>query len=448
MENVQENKMGVMPVNKLIVTMSLPMIVSMLIQALYNIVDSIFVAMMSEDALTAVSLAFPFQNLMIAVGTGTGVGVNALLSRSLGEKNHKLADKVANVSVFLAVINSLVFAAAGLLLSDIFFKSQTDSEVIASLGKDYLIICTVFSFGVYGQFCFERMLQATGRTLFTMFSQTLGAVINIILDPIMIFGVGPFPEMGIKGAALATVVGQIIAMLVAFIFNQKVNHEINLSVRQLLPNKKILKKIYAVAVPSILMASIGSLMTFCMNKILIAFTSTAAAVFGVYFKLQSFIFMPVFGLNNGMVPVVAYNLGAKKYDRIKKAMKICMAYASALMIIGMIVFQTVPELLLGMFNASESMVEIGVPALRTISLHFIFAGVSIICVSVFQAVGKGMYSLYISIARQIGVLIPVAYLMSLTGNLNLVWFAFPVAEIASLAACMIFMKRVYKKLFV
>lgn len=448
MGSIQENKMGTMPVNKLIITMSLPMIVSMLIQALYNIVDSIFVAKISEDALTAVSLAFPFQNLMIAVGTGTGVGVNALLSRTLGEKNFRLADKVANVAVFLALINSLVFAAAGILFSDIFFKMQTNSEIIAKLGSEYLVICSVFSFGMFGQFCFERMLQSTGRTMFTMFSQSIGAIINIILDPCMIFGIGPFPEMGIKGAALATVTGQIIAMLIAFVFNQKYNHEITLSIKQILPEKEIVKKIYAVGVPSILMASIGSLMTFCMNKILIGFTSTAAAVFGVYFKLQSFIFMPVFGLNNGMVPVIAYNLGAKQFDRIKKAMKICMAYATSLMLVGFVLFQTIPELLLQLFNASEAMIEIGVPALRTISIHFVFAGISIVCVSVFQAVGKGMYSLYISIARQIVVLIPVAYLMSLTGNLNAVWLSFPVAECMSLAVCMLFMKRVYSRLFV
>ena len=341
-----ENKMGTMPVNKLIVTMSLPMILSMLIQALYNVVDSIFVAQLSEDALTAVSLAFPFQNLMIGVGVGTGVGVNALLSRTLGEKNYKMADKVANVSIFLALVNFVVFALLGVFFSKLFFKLQTDSDAIVNLGTDYLVICTVFSFGIFGQLCFERTLQATGRTLLTMFSQSIGAIINIILDPCMIFGIGPFPEMGIKGAALATVIGQIIAMLVGYVFNKKYNHEITLDIKQILPEKEIVKKIYSVGVPSILMTSIGSVMTFSMNKILIAFTSTAAAVFGVYFKLQSFVFMPVFGLNNGLVPVVAYNLGAKKHDRIKKAMKICMVYATSLMLIGFVLFQTVPELLL------------------------------------------------------------------------------------------------------
>ena len=448
LENIrEENKMGVMPVNKLIVTMSLPMIVSMLIQALYNIVDSIFVAQISEDALTAVSLAFPFQNLMIAVGTGTGVGVNALLSRSLGEKNYKVADKVANVAVFLAIVNFLVFAVSGILFSNTFFKLQTDSNAIAKLGTDYLVICTVFSFGIFGQFCFERMLQSTGRTLLSMCTQLIGAIINIILDPCIIFGIGPFHAMGIKGAAYATVIGQIVAMFVGFALNQKYNHEITLDIKQILPEKEILKKIYSVGVPSILMASIGSLMTFCINKILIGFTSTAAAVFGVYFKLQSFIFMPVFGLNNGMVPVVAYNLGAKHFDRIKKTIKICMTYASSLMFIGIIVFQLVPETLLAFFNASEEMIKIGIPALRIISMHFVFAGVSIVCVSVFQAVGKGTYSLYVSIARQIGVLIPVAYLMSLTGNLNNVWFAFPIAECVSLLICLLYMKRIYKRVF-
>ena len=445
--NLQENKMGTMPINKLIITVSLPMIVSMLIQALYNVVDSIFVAQISEDALTAVSLAFPVQNLMIAVGTGTGVGVNALLSRSLGEKNFKLADKTANIAIFLSVMNFLVFAVLGIAFSDLFFSMQTDSETIARLGSEYLVICCVCSFGMFGQFCFERLLQATGRTLCTMCSQSIGALINIILDPCMIFGIGPFPAMGIRGAALATVFGQIIAMFIAVMFNHKLNKEINLSIRNMLPEKEIVKKIYAVGVPSILMASIGSLMTFCMNKILIGFTSTAAAVFGVYFKLQSFIFMPVFGLNNGMVPIIAYNLGAKKFDRIKKTIKICMIYATSLMIIGLIVFQTIPELLLQLFNASEDMVIIGVPALRTISLNFIVAGIAIISISVFQAVGKGMYSLYISVARQIVVLIPVAFLMSLTGNLNAVWLAFPIAECVSLVACLVFMKRVHSRLF-
>ncbi len=447
MSEIRENKMGVMDVNKLIINISLPMIVSMLVQALYNIVDSIFVAQINEDALTAVSLAFPFQSLMIAFGTGTGVGVNSLLSRYLGEKNYKYSDKTANISVFLGVMNFLVFAFLGLVFSKIYFELQTDSAVIADYGTTYLKICSAFSFGIFGQFCFERLLQSTGRTICTMFSQGIGAVINIILDPCMIFGIGPFPKMGIAGAAAATVIGQIIAMFIAFSLNHKLNHEINLKISEMLPQKDIVKKIYSVAVPSILMASIGSVMTFCMNKILIKFTPTAAAVFGVYFKLQSFIFMPVFGLNNGMVPIIAYNLGAKYPERIKKTIRLCRMYAMTLMFIGFVIFQTVPGAMLKMFKASEKMLEIGVPALRIISISFLAAGIAIVSISVFQAVGKGMYALYISIARQLIVLIPVAYLMSLTGNLDAIWWSFPIAECASLAVCLTLMRRVRRNVF-
>ena len=305
-----ENKMGVMPVNRLLISMSVPMVVAMLVQALYNVVDSMFVARLNENALTAVSLAFPAQNLMIAVATGTGVGVNAILSRSLGEKNFKKANRVANHGVFLALMSYIVFAVLGLLLSRRFFLMQTDIEEIVNYGADYLFICTVFSFGIFGQIAFERLLQSTGKTLFTMFTQGTGAIINIIMDPILIFGLCGFPKMGVAGAAAATVLGQIVAMFMAIFFNLKWNKEIRLSVKRFYVSGKIIRQIYAVGVPSICMAAIGSVMTFGMNKILIAFTSTATAVFGVYFKLQSFIFMPVFGLNNGMVPIIAYNYGA------------------------------------------------------------------------------------------------------------------------------------------
>ncbi len=447
MGEIRENKMGVMDVNKLIINISLPMIVSMLVQALYNIVDSIFVAQINEDALTAVSLAFPFQNLMIAFGTGTGVGINSLLSRYLGEKNYKYSDKTANIAVFLNFMNFLVFALLGFFFSKIYFGMQTDSAKIVEYGTVYLRICTLFSFGMFGQLCFERLLQSTGRTVCTMCSQGIGAVINIILDPCMIFGIGPFPKMGIAGAAAATVIGQIIAMLIAFVLNHKLNHEINLKLSEMRPQADIVKKIYSVAVPSILMASIGSVMTFCMNKILIAFTSTAAAVFGVYFKLQSFIFMPVFGLNNGMVPIIAYNLGAKYPERIKKTIHLCRIYAMAFMVLGFSIFQTVPATLLKMFKASEQMLTIGIPALRTISISFLLAGITIVSISVFQAVGKGMYALYISVARQLFVLIPIAYLLSLTGNLNAIWWAFPIAECASLTVSLTLMRQVRKNIF-
>lgn len=440
--------MGTMPINKLILSMSVPIMISMLIQALYNIVDSMYVARISENALTAVSLAFPYQNLMIAVGTGTGVGINALLSRSLGEKNFDLANKTANVTLFLSIAISVIFAVIGCVFARPFIEFQTKNTDIINQGTSYLLIVSVVSVGLFGQIFTERLLQATGKTIYSMITQGLGAIINIILDPIMIFGWGPLPKMGIAGAATATVIAQIIAAIVGIVLNVKANKELKLSVKEIRPHAKIIRKIYAVGVPSILMGSIGSMMTFCMNKILISFTETAVAVFGAYFKIQSFIFMPVFGLNNGIVPIIAYNLGAKKIDRIKKTIKLAAIYASALMVVGIVIFQTLPGVLLsGLFDASDAMLKIGVPALRIISTHFIFAGVSIVCVSVFQAVSKGMYSLYISIARQLVVLIPAAFLLSLTGVLDAIWLAFPIAELVSLIACLIFLKRVNKNMF-
>jgi len=447
LQNTQENKMGIMPVNKLIVTMSLPIMISMLIQALYNIVDSMYVAQISEDALTAVSLAFPYQNLMIAVGSGTGVGMNALLSRSLGEKNYKLANRTANNALSLVVIISIAFAVLGILFARPFIAMQTKNPKILEQGVDYLMIVSTISFGLFGQICTERLLQSTGKTIYSMITQGLGAIINIILDPIMIFGWGPFPEMGTSGAALATVVAQIIAACLGLTLNIWVNKELKLSVKGMVPSSKIIKKIYSVGIPSILMASIGSVMTFCLNKILIGFTETAVAVFGAYFKLQSFIFMPVFGLNNGVVPIIAYNLGAAKPERIKKTVKLALIYAVSFMLAGFVAFQTIPGLLLSkLFNASAEMVKIGVPALRTISFSFLFAGFCIVAISVFQAVGKGMYSLWISIARQLVVLIPVAFFLSFTGKLNLIWLAFPVAELVSVALAMFYLKRVYRKI--
>ncbi len=443
----QENKMGTMPVNKLIISMSLPIILSMLMQALYNIVDSIYVAKISENALTAVSLAFPYQNLMIAVGTGTGVGVNALLSRSLGEKNFETSDKTANISIFLALVTSIVFVILGFTVVKPFLAAQTKTREILDLGVSYLMIVSCIPFGLFGQICCERLLQATGKTVYSMITQGLGAIINIILDPVLIFGYGPFPKMGIAGAALATVIAQIIATIIGLFLNIKINKEINLSVKEMRPDGKIIKRIYSVGVPSILMGSIGSVMTFSLNKILGGFTETAIAVFGVYFKIQSFIFMPVFGLNNGIVPIISYNLGAQKIKRIKKTILLGVIYASAFMLTGFAVFQLFPEALLKMFDATDKMLSIGVPALRTISIHFIFAGVCIIFISVYQAIGKGMYSLYISVARQLFVLIPAAYLLSLTGVLNNVWYAFVIAEASSLVVSFFFMRRVFKTVF-
>lgn len=427
----QENKMGIMPVNKLLITMSLPMIVSMLVQAMYNIVDSIFVAQISENALTAVSLAFPLQNLMIAFAGGTAVGVNALLSRSLGEKNQKHVDQTAMHAIVIYVMTALVFMIGGLTLSNFFFSVQTNNQEIVNSGTIYAMIVVGCSFGLFGQFLFERLLQATGRTLFTMVTQGLGAIINIILDPIFIFGYFGLPKMGVAGAALATVTGQIIAFILAVIFNLKYNHDISLQFKEFHFESLIIKQIYSVGVPSIIMQSIGSVMTFGMNTILITFSTTATAVFGVYFKLQSFVFMPVFGLNNGMIPIIAYNLGAKKKERMFKTIKLAMIYATVMMLVGLLAFETIPATLLSFFNASDAMIAIGVPALRFIAIHFIFAGYDIVCSAVFQAVGKGTYSLLTSLIRQLIVLLPSAYLLSLTGNVNLIWLSFPIAEIAA-----------------
>ena len=440
-----ENKMGVMPVNRLLVSMSVPIMISMLVQALYNVVDSMFVSRVSENALTAVSLAFPAQNLMIAVATGTGVGVNAILSRSLGEKNFEKANRVADHAVFLAVMNFLVFAVLGVLFARRFFLTQTDIMEIVDYGEQYLFICTVFSFGIFGQIAFERLLQSTGKTLFTMFTQGTGAIINIILDPILIFGLLGFPKMGVAGAAAATVTGQIVAMCMAVFFNLKFNKEIHLSIRGFSLSGHILKQIYGVGIPSIIMASIGSVMTFGMNKILIAFTSTATAVFGVYFKLQSFIFMPVFGLNNGMVPIIAYNYGARRPDRLIKTLKLSIFYAVSIMLLGLVVFQLLTPQLLGIFNASEHMLSIGVPALRIISISFLCAGFNIICSSMFQALSHGMLSLFVSVVRQLVVLLPVAFLLSLTGRMELVWWSFPIAEVFSTAMTVIFLRYVYRR---
>ena len=443
---IQENKMGTMPVNKLLISMSLPMIISMLVQAMYNIVDSVFVAQISENALTAVSLAFPLQNLMIAFAGGTAVGVNALLSRSLGEKNQDHVNQTAVNSVFIFLVTAVIFMIAGLTLSNLFFNVQTTNTEIVNAGTQYSMIVVGCSIGLFCQFLFERLLQATGRTLFTMVTQGLGAIINIILDPIFIFGLCGFPKMGVAGAALATITGQIIACLLALFFNLKFNHDIHFKFKRFRPNAHIVKQIYSVGIPSIIMQSIGSVMTFGMNTILITFSTTATAVFGVYFKLQSFVFMPVFGLNNGMIPIIAYNPGAKQKKRMFDTIKLAMIYATGMMIIGVIFFETIPQTLLGFFNASEAMIKIGTPALRIIAIHFIFAGFSIVCSATFQAVGKGTYSLLTSLIRQLLVLLPCAYVLSLTGNLDLIWLCFPIAEIFSAVTSFILMKRTRRHL--
>lgn len=448
-ENIQskENKMGVMPVNRLLITMSLPMVISMLVQALYNIVDSVFVAQINEAALTAVSMAFPIQNLMIAVAAGTGTGVNALLSKSLGEKNKRMVDDTANMGVFLAICSYAVFAIIGIFLSRIYFAAQISDAQIIEYGDEYMSVICLFSFGLFGQIITERLLQATGRTIFTMFTQGIGAIINIILDPILIFGLLGLPAMGVTGAAAATVIGQIIAAILGFVCNAVYNHDITLSIKGIFTiDTAVISKVYQVGIPSIIMQSITSVMTFSLNKILAAFSSTAVAVFGVYYKLNSFIFMPVFGMNNGLVPILSYNYGARKPDRIKKTIKLGMTYAVAIMIFGLLLFELFPSGLLGIFDASQEMLSIGCVALRIIASSFVFAGVAIICSTVFQAIGNPLHSLIMSVCRQLLVIVPVAWLLSLSGRLELVWLAFPIAEFVSVAMSIFFMKKTVRHL--
>lgn len=444
MEKTQENKMGTMPVNRLLISMSLPMMISMLVQALYNIIDSIFVSRINEKALTAVSLAFPLQSLMIAFGVGTGVGLNAFLSKTLGEKDTAKADRAAVNGVFLGMVNFLIFLVIGLFATTPFYLSQTQDPEIFEYGRQYLSIVCCCSLGMYTQFVFERLLQSTGKTFYTMLTQGLGALINIALDPVFIFGYFGIPAMGVAGAAIATVIGQTVAGIAAVAVNLKKNTEIKLQFRGFRPDMAIIGEIYKVGVPSIIMQSIGSLMTYGMNQILLAFTSTAATVFGVYFKLQSFVFMPIFGLNNGMVPIVAYNFGARNKERLTRTVKLSMVYAVCLMAAGFLVFQIFPAQLFAMFDASETMLAIGVPALRIISLSFVLAGFGIVSGSVFQALGNGVYSLIVSVARQLLVLLPVAFLLSLTGNLNAVWWAFPIAELVSFGVSVFFLIRIYR----
>ena len=443
----EENKMGVLPVKKLIITMSLPMMISMLVQALYNVVDSIYVARLSESALTAVTMAFPLQNLMIALGSGTGVGINALLSRSLGERKFERSDAAANNGLFLTMINFFIFLLIGLFGAAPFIRTQTQVPELISNGTVYLRIVCCMSLGLFFQMTFERLLQSTGRTLYSMISQTTGAVINIILDPIMIFGLLGCPAFGVAGAAYATVIGQSCAAVIGLTLNLKKNQDIRFSLKEVFsPQAAIIKEIYMVGVPSILMMSIGSIITYLMNLILKTFSETAIAVFGVYFKLQSFFFMPVFGMNNGLIPVLAYNYGARNRKRIDEALRFAITLAAGIMLAGAIIFELIPGTLLDLFNASENMKSIGIAALRTIAIHFPIAAVAISLGSVFQAFSKSIYSLLVSLGRQLFVLIPAAWLLAkLTNNVNMVWWSFLIAEIVSGILTLAFFKKVYKE---
>lgn len=439
-------KMGEMPMHKLFLSMSVPLIVSMLVQALYNIVDSIFVSWICEDALTAVSLVAPIQNLMIAVASGTGVGVNALISRKLGQNRADEANAVANNGIFLAICSYVVFLIVGLTCSRPFMLLQTDIESIVDYGTTYMTIVMALSIGMFGQMTIERLLQATGNTVFPMITQMSGAIINIIFDWLLIFGVGPFPELGVAGAAYATIFGQCVALVMGVIFNAKYNKEIRLSVRMMRPQGALIKEIYKIGIPSIIMVSIGSVMTFGMNKILMDFTSTATAVFGAYFKLQGMVFMPLFGMNSAVVPIVGYNYGAGNKKRIRQVYKIGCIYGCIFMWVGFAAFQLIPKQLLTFFNASENMMDIGVQALRIASLIFIFAGISVVSGGVFQGAGKSMYSMIVSFIRQLIVLLPAAFILSRFGNLTLVWFAIPLSEFVGFAVTLILMRKLMKNL--
>ena len=441
----QENKMGVMPINRLLLTMSGPMMISMLIQALYNVVDSMFVSYISESALTAVSLAYPVQNLMIAVATGTGVGVNALLSRNLGERNFSVANRTAGNAIFLGLVSSVVFTILGIIGSRAFFAVQVNDPEVIALGHDYLFLIMLLSVGCFGQVLLSRLLQSTGKTFYSMIIQVVGAVLNIILDPLFIFGLGPFPEMGVKGAALATVISQLVGTVMGVYYNLKKNQEITFTLENIRPSAPIISRIYSVGVPSILLQTVASVLIFGLNQILVSFTETATAVYGVFFKLQGFAFLPIIGMNNGMVPIIAYNYGARKPDRIMQTIRLAMTYALCIMIVAVIVFQLFPDKLLGIFQASDEMLAIGIPALRTLSWSFLFGGITIVASSVFQALGRGIQSMLISIFRQLLIVLPLAYLLSRTGNLDLVWWAFPVSDVLALIFAGYLLLRTYRQ---
>ena len=444
MEEIKENKMGYMPVNKLLLSMSLPMMASMMVQALYNIVDSIFVSRVSENALTAVSMAFPLQCLMIAIAGGTCVGINAILSKALGEKDYERANLTASNGIFLSVLSYGLFLIIGLLFVGPFYKSQTTDTEIIEYGIQYMTVVCTCSFGLFGQFIFERLLTSTGRTFYTMITQATGAIINIIFDPILIFGLFGFPKMGVTGAAVATVIGQICAAILAYIMNVKKNPDIKISMKGFRPDGALIGEIYKIGIPSIIMQSIGSVMNYIMNKILIGFTSTAVAVFGVYYKMQSFIFMPIFGMNSGMIPIIAYNYGAKKKDRIMSTLKYAVIAATCIMLCGTLLFNLFPEWFMNLFSAQGELMTLGCVALGIISFHFVFAGFNIVVLSSYQALGNGTYALIVSVLRQLVVILPAAFILGKLFGVNAVWWAFPIAEVVSTIVNICLFKKIYK----
>ncbi len=443
----KENRMGVMPVGKLLFSMSTPMVISFLVQSLYNIVDSIFVARYSPDALAAVSLAYPIQILMIAVSVGTGVGVNALLSRLLGEGKKERAKATADNAVLLAIIASIAFAIFGAIGTKAFFNAQTNSDSIRSLGYSYLSIVSIFSFGLILEVTYERILQSTGKTIYNMITQGIGAIINIILDPILIFGLLGAPKMGVAGAAIATVAGQIVAMILSFVFNMKYNEEVDITFGKHIfkPDFIIIKDIYKVGIPSIAMQSMSTLMMLGLNKILVRYSDMAVNVLGIYYKLQSFVFMPIFGLNNGMTPIVAYNYGARNKDRIMKVLKYSFLSSLVIMVIGTAIFWLFPKELMILFSPNEEMLRLGIPALRICSLCFILAAFDVIAIASFQSLGNGMYALYASFLRQLVLILPLAYVLSNMFGLEAVWYSIPLAELGCAFLDIYLMKKIYDK---
>ena len=446
-ERAKSKMLGTMPMKKLVPTVSVPIMISMLVQALYNVVDSIFVAQYDANALTAVSLAYPIQMLMIAVSTGLGVGINSMISRKLGEKRNDEAIDAARNGIFLELIGYLFFLIFGLFFTRPFFAMMTNDVTLQELGTEYLSIASPVSIGLFLSVTFERLVQATGNTMLSMVMQLTGAVVNIILDPIMIFGYLGCPEMGIAGAAIATVIGQIASMLLGFILNQTRNHELHLSLKGFHVDSNIIKPILGVGFPSIIMQSISSVMSVLFNLILMPFGNAAVSVLGVYFKLQSFVFMPVYGLSNGMVPIIGYNFGARLKQRVYEGIKVALVYAVVIMAIGTLLFLVIPGPLMGLFEQSGSteLSDIGCRALRIICAHFVIAAVGITLSTVFQAVGKGTYSLIMSLCRQLVVLIPAAWLLSQIG-LDATWWSFPIAEVVSLTICLLLFRKVDREM--
>ena len=461
-----DNKMRTMPVGKLLFTMALPLALSMLVQAFYNVVDSYFVSLVSTDAVTALSFAFPVQNLQIGCATGIAVGMNSLLSKSLGEGNRERANQAAGNGIVLTGILAILFMAFGFFGTKPYYAVFGANEHTTQYGVDYTTICCVLTLGIFVEVLGERLLQASGRTVYTLYTQGTGAVLNIILDPLFIlgseglsemFGIQlPFyiPRMEVAGAAIATVIGQWVAAIMAVIFNFTSNPDVHFAVRYLKPKADIVKKILAVGVPSIIMMAIGSVMNFCMNQIFMGFKDsygqTPATVFGIYFRLQSFFFMPLFGINNASISIIAYNYGAQQPKRITKTLKLALGSAMVIMLLGLAVFQAFPDVLMGIFGSAEDagtqdLVKLGISALRIVSIHFPIAAVGIALGASFQALGNGIYSTITSLCRQLVVLVPAAYLLSLTGNVDAVWWSFPMAEVVSGALTVIFFIRIYRQ---